>query len=332
MLLPLLYRNLSSLGIIDPDMKIYQGVQRKTWAKNHLVLHEIWGILQKFQDAGIKAMLLKGSVMTTLYYKDYGLRPMEDVDVLVPIEKAMESMQILLKLGWKFKKDIYTFVPEINEKILNYSKEKTFINPNGLLIDLHWHLMDECTYENGDNDFWTASVPVQINENLVVYTLSPTGQLLHIIVHGMRSNPHPLMRWVSDAILIMNPEQELDWERLIWQAESRRIILPIKNGLYYLNDTLGVAVPNQILNIIRTIPVTSFEFHELFFLRSKGKFFAALGRKWYQYRRLENKKSFTGQLSGYLKFLQYFIEAKHLCQLPVSLIVYGLKKTVARYI
>ena len=329
MLLPLLYRNLSSFGIIDPEMKIYLGVQRKTWAKNHLVLHELWGILQKFQDAGIKTMLLKGSAMITLYYKDFGLRPMRDVDILVPTEKAMESMQIFLNLGWEIQKHIYTYIPEINEKRLDYSKEVTFINHIGLTIDLHWHLIDECTYASGDDDFWLASVPVQINGNLHVCTLNPTDQLLYTIVQGSRSNPYPLVHWASDAILIMNQEQELDWERLISQAKSRRIILPVKNGLNYLNDILGVAVPNHILNIIRTIPVTPFEFHELYFLTSKGKFFAAFGRKWYQYRRLENKKSFMGQLGGFLKFLQYLIGAKHLWQLPVCLLIYGLKRTSA---
>jgi len=323
MLLPLLYRNLSSLGIKDPNMSRYQGVQRKTWAKNHVVLHEMEALLQKFHDAGIKTMLLKGSAMIILYYKDYGLRPMEDVDILVPTEKAMEAILVLYKTGWSFKE---LSGPIFSKKYPSVNEENHFTNPRGLEVDLHCHLLNECAYAGGDDDFWMASVPVRVGGNLTVHALNPTDQLLNLIVHAMRWNPQPLMRWAADAMMIMNHEQELDWERLISQAKNRRLILPVKNGLTYLHDLLGAPVPDHVLNKIQKTPISPFEYHEFHFQKSPGILFAAWGRKWFQYRRLENKKSFTGQLWGFLKFLQHFMEVKHFWQLPVYIIVFGVRR------
>jgi hypothetical protein len=324
MLLPLLYRNLSSLGIQDPDMNLYQGVKRKTWAKNHVVFHEMRTFLKKFHDSGIKTMLLKGSAMILLYYKDYGLRPMDDVDLLVPVEKAMESIKILYELGWWIRKDSG---PVFNEKYPAFVLENHFENPNGFQVDLHYHLLDECSYAGGDDDFWMASTLARMDANLNIHTLNPADQLLHVIVHAMRWNPQPLLRWVADSMMILKNEPEIDWERFIEQATSRRLILPAKNGLTYLHELSVAYVPEHVLNEIQKIPVSSFEYHEFHFQKSPGKLYSGLARMWYRYRRLDNRNTSSVNLLGFIKFLQYSREVKHAWYLPFYLISFGVRRS-----
>jgi len=323
MLLPLLYKNLLSSGVEDPDMSRYQGVQKKTWVKNQVILHEIWELLQKFHAAGINTMLLKGSAMITLYYKDCGLRPMEDVDILIPVEKAKEAIQILFRQGWRIQKNSG---PAFNEKYPALTGENHFENSRGLLLDVHWHLLDECLYAGGDDDFWMASVHARPDGDLTVNVLNPADQLFHLMVHAMRWNLQPLVRWVADAMMILNNEQDIDWERIISQAKSRRLILPVKNGLTYLHDFLGAPIPDHVLNEIRKTPVSPFEYQEFHFKSNSGKLFEGLVGTWFRYRRVENRKSFTGRLWGFLKFLNYYMEVKHSWQLPVYIISYGIRK------
>jgi hypothetical protein len=224
------------------------------------------------------------------------------------------------------KKHIAPLPPTFNENHPDFTNETHFENPRGFQVDLHWHLIYDCSYAGCDDDFWTASVPVRINGDVTVHSLNPADQLFHLIVHAMRGNPQPLMRWAADAMMIMNQEQELDWKRIISQAKNHRLILPVKNGLTYLHDLLGAPVPYPVLNEIQKTPISPFEYHEFHFQKSPGILFAACGRKWFQYRRLENRKSFAGRLCGFLKFLQHFLGVKHSWQLPFYIIVLGVRR------
>ena len=323
MLLPLLYRNLSSLGLKDPNMNRYQGVQRKAWAKNHVVFHEIGILLRKFRDVGIKTMLLKGSAMIILYYKDYGLRPMGDIDILVPVEKAKEVIQILFNQGWRIQKNSG---PTFTEEYPALIGENHFENTQGLLLDVHWHLLEECAYAGADDDFWMESVEANIHGDLTVNVLNPTDQFFHVVVHAMRWNSQPLVLWAADAMMILNNEHAIDWKRIISQAKSRRLILPVKNGTTYLHDLLGAPIPDHVLNEIQKIPISLFEYHEFRFKNHSWKLFEGLVGTWFRYRRVGNNKSFAGHLWGYLMFIKYYMEVKHLWQLPFNITTYGLRK------
>jgi hypothetical protein len=52
-------------------------------------------VLQKLRDRGIEAMFLKGSFLSRVVYKDPALRPMSDIDILVPTGKAEEAFMML---------------------------------------------------------------------------------------------------------------------------------------------------------------------------------------------------------------------------------------------
>ena len=67
----------------DPLMGKLKGVYRHTWYGNQLRLRDAAVVLGELHRRGIEPMLLKGAALTLLHYRDFGLRPMEDVDVLV---------------------------------------------------------------------------------------------------------------------------------------------------------------------------------------------------------------------------------------------------------
>src|SRR5215470_12661875 len=91
-MLPLLYRNLQKHEIKDPVMEKLKGVYRHTWYKNQILFSRMAAILRSFQEAGIDVMVLKGTALVLLHYKDYGLRPMNDFDVLVRLKQSSEAI------------------------------------------------------------------------------------------------------------------------------------------------------------------------------------------------------------------------------------------------
>jgi len=45
--------------------------------------------------------VLKGTSLIVHYYQDYGVRPMNDFDFLVPTSRAPEAVALLRRLGWQ---------------------------------------------------------------------------------------------------------------------------------------------------------------------------------------------------------------------------------------
>ncbi len=99
-LFPLAYRNLGAQGVKDPLMNIFGWFYRSTLSENQRMFAQIADLLDAFRCAGIETMLLKGAALILLHYKDPGLRPMVDFDILVPAAKAAAAIKTLSELGW----------------------------------------------------------------------------------------------------------------------------------------------------------------------------------------------------------------------------------------
>ena len=94
------------------------------------------------QQGGIETMLLKGAALLILFYKDAGLRPMTDVDLLVRRDQANRAIQLLTSLGWKSK---YSSP----EALIPFEQAGEFRNGDNQSLDLHWCLMWEGRQELG---------------------------------------------------------------------------------------------------------------------------------------------------------------------------------------
>ncbi|MCI0453372.1 MAG: nucleotidyltransferase family protein [Candidatus Dadabacteria bacterium] len=279
-LFPLLYFNLRLNGIEDPLMNIFQWVYRNTLNNNRMLFQKIPELLNCFYNEGIQIMLLKGASLTLLYYRDYGLRPMIDVDMLVHTEKALDAIKLLTKLGWRstitplkgFTK--IGFLSKLGwtpkeRQFEDFSKEyfsvrhaHDFINPEKFTIDLHWHLLQGYNEVNADLDFWDGAASTRV-DNIPAVALNPTDLLLHVCAHGVRWNPVPPIRWIADAITIVNKAQEeINWDRMIALVKRHRLILPIKEALSYLKAFLLVPVPETVLDELQTFSISKTEFFE----------------------------------------------------------------------
>ncbi len=100
-LLPLVYRNLVNRNVKDPVIGKLKAVYRRTWRDNQLLFHRVSGLLRSFCDAGIETIVLKGAALALLHYKDSGLRPMNDFDVMVRVEQMAAAIDVMRKHGWK---------------------------------------------------------------------------------------------------------------------------------------------------------------------------------------------------------------------------------------
>ncbi len=230
-LLAATYANLVDLEIEHPFMHDMKEYKQKTWLETQLLFHQTEPAIRALEDAGIPTMLTKGAALVLRHYRDYGLRPMADFDVVVPTEQAGDAMATLEANGFQL-------MPEHAQlDDLKRLHAATFVTDIGRQLDLHRHVIGGCP---DDGPFWNNAVPVVLGDTNTM-TLSPTELLLHVCVHGVRANPVPPIRWVVDSAVIIRGG-EVNWDRLVRASRKFRFSHRMRAALVYL-DRFDVGVP-----------------------------------------------------------------------------------------
>ena len=189
-LLPLVYANLRRLGADDPELPRLKGLYRHAWYRNQLLFRRVAEVVRRFREAGVETLVLKGIALSVLHYRDSGVRPMEDADVLVRPDRAAEAVGLLLASGWR--------PLEVVPAYLEVKHAHPFEHEAGERLDLHWNALWEAA---PDDDLWSAAVPLEVAGEPTL-ALDPTDQLLHVCVHGVQWDPTPAIRWVADAVTV----------------------------------------------------------------------------------------------------------------------------------
>lgn len=311
-MVPQLYRNMQRHGVKDPLMERLKGVYRYYLYKNEILMHRIGSLLTAFEEAQIQTMVLKGAALIQLYYRESGLRPMLDADVLVHANQAEQAMEVLTTLKWKPR------IPQPQNRI-PIIHSTPFEDEGGRQVDLHWHLFWECFNAGADDDLWENAIPIKIG-GAQTLALNPTNQLLHTCWHGARWNEVPPIRWVADAMSILGASSaEIDWDSLFQKARRHRIVLPVKDSLEYLKKKFDAPVPDTVLESLSAVRISAIE-RENYEVTlnpmtppSTGKILRML---YYDYRWLSSSTSARFKTLAFAKHLQARWNIERLSHVP----------------
>ena len=245
-LLALVYKNLLAQGADEPLMPRLKGIYRYWWCSNQRLFYRAAAVIRGLSQAGIPSVALKGAAASIAYYQDTGVRPMGDIDLLVPLDRAAEAVAHLGRLGWKPAR------PRVGD-LIRYQHSVQMVHTTGETLDLHWHVLAECVHPSSDEGFWKRAVPIRLL-NAATLALGPTDALLHAIVHGMRWNAEPTVRWVADAMAILHASEDaIDWNLLELEARKQRVLLRLTMGLEYLERFMGAPIPDAVLERLRAL-------------------------------------------------------------------------------
>ncbi len=307
-LLPLLAHNLGELD--DLLIKRARGVLRHTWSRNQRLFHRTAPALRALQAEGVPVMLLKGAALVARTYGHAGLRPMNDLDVLVPLEAASRARQCLANLGWR-----PTYF--VREGQLPHLHAIGLGDGSGAEIDLHWHAVFECRRPGDDNAFWNSARSAS-HAGLSVLVPSATDLALQIATHGLRWSDSPPINWVADLFwLLRTAQSEVDWERLIERARTASLLLQLRLALAYVAEELTAPVPARALAVLATQRVRAGERLELRLRSAPPALLRGLLLHWFDYRRLV-PGGVGRRLTGFPHYLRTIWEAPSLARLPVT--------------
>lgn len=302
--LPLVYWNLEKQGFRHPLMGMLRGIRRRAWYENRLLFRRLAPVIEMLHRAAIPTLLLKGAALALLYYPDPGLRPMDDLDVLVPEAQALQTLRLLESQGCKQEgKNAGGF--RFREGDLGFRHSLQLFHRDGRQIDVHWHVLYLASFGGADQPFWEAGVPL-VFEGIPTRALCASDQLLHACAHGPMWNPIPPMRWVADAFIVMR-SLKIDWQRLLMLAERFRLVATVREGLEYLASVLAAPIPPEVLAALRRIKLSKPEELEYQRLRKPWPLLGPIDSvlATYQvYARCMRGETRFAKLAGFPRYLQ----------------------------
>jgi len=278
-LLPLLDANLRRHGIDDCLGGALGRAREQAAARNRALFQGGRRLLAALAEAGIDTLMLKGGALAATLYGDAGLRPMSDLDVLVPTARARAAIDALERHGW-------TPRIAITPGFIRTQHAADMIAEGGALkCDLHWHAYWECCQPDADADLWAAST-VLVFEGVPTRTLAPADQLLHVCINGSRRARRPNLLWIPDALRLVEAGG-IDWPRLLAQAASRRFALRARTMLGYLRRAFDARVPEEVLEGLGALRVSALERREFRLGNRPQGLLGELPNYWCNYRRLD---------------------------------------------
>jgi hypothetical protein len=245
-LLPLVYRNLGPEAFDEEVAGRLKGLYRRSWTRNQILFEAAGGAIELLRERGIETVVLKGASLAVRTYRDAGVRPMEDVDLLVPFDRAEDALRAFLGAGWRTsREDPFGWV-RIHHSL-------NLLGPRGGSVDLHWYTLWQPA---ADSAVWEAAVPIELGG---VATLAPcdADQLLLTCVHGTPWSPLPPFRWIADAIVLVREAGEgLDWGRIESEARRRQLTVAAAATLSYLAEEFEAPVPAATIDRLAAAPST----------------------------------------------------------------------------
>jgi hypothetical protein len=190
--------------------------QHKRWTARAMAMQRellrVHGILEA---AGIPHVFLKGTYLAYCVYPHPALRPLRDLDILIPPERLMDARAALIAGGLSTV-DRYERVPE---SVKDAAPHLPPLLAGNVSVELHkriFHLKRDADAGpdlTEDPGFWERCVTGTV-AGTPIEAPSPTDQMLHIIVHGVYDHQlanGPLL--LSDVALLV-AAGGVDWGRL----------------------------------------------------------------------------------------------------------------------
>jgi hypothetical protein len=262
-LLPLLYKNLAANQVEHPEMTRLQGVYRRHWYSNQLIIRELTTVLHAFQTAAIHCLVLGDAALLGYYGPDFGVRPIEQLDLLVSPQDAAQAMQVLAELNWNAKVKLTDSFMTLHSKIGLW-------NSSHQLLHLHWRIFGTDIPANPKDELWQTADVVSLN-HYSIRTLNPVAQILYICTRITAADGAIAPLWVADFVKLVgtNSRQEF-WELLIDHAINARLALPLQRLI-----NAGFAIlelpPSSVVQRIQSLPISLLE-------RLEQRFGEMLGR------------------------------------------------------
>ncbi len=176
---------------IPENHRLREGLRqprRNLEIQHQLVKHQLVPLLKAWNNAGLKAMLIKGFWLAEFVYERPGDRGYGDIDVLMPLDQTQEAIHLAITLGWKV-----IFNNQISGNEYSHEVSNITSKDNSITIDLH-HLALQTVQAWGQHKpkrltraFWKSAIK-QPWQGTNVWLPEPTDGLILNMLNRARGD------------------------------------------------------------------------------------------------------------------------------------------------
>jgi hypothetical protein len=221
---------------------------------------ELKRILHILQSAEIPVVLLKGAALARSVYPTPGLRPMNDLDLLIPRSYVTQALPDPTGYSARFVQQFLgeqTFVRTPAEQSsvgdhLGQEALPVIATGQRVGLDLHWRLLTVEWYRNtarlDDDALWAAARPLDCG-GIAAWQLSPEDTVIHLCLHAAIQHAYicPALSYVDIDRVVRVSDPGVDWDLLRKRTAAFRVGPPVYFGLCFAERYLGTPVPAGVL-------------------------------------------------------------------------------------
>ncbi len=241
---PLLQRALRAgnalAALPEPVQTRLEEARRATALDNLRNYGQFRQIARALHERKIPLIALKGLQLAELVYRDISLRPMSDLDILLPQAQVEEAIAVLAALDYEREPSLPNgYDIKLNHRRLN------------ILVEVHWTLGTQSEhYTPPIEDVWRSAQAARLGDADAL-VMSPEFLLLHVCAHLSYHHLFALdFRALCDIAEIPRAHPALDWKLVIEQGRRHGWGRGIAAALRLARDHVGAQVPEETLAAI----------------------------------------------------------------------------------
>ena len=248
--LPMLYVNLDKACLLadfpQPFVERCKESWRRTTLTNLNLAHVCGQVISLLQAAQIPIVALKGIYLAHHIYPHSGMRPMGDIDLLLPKADLGKARDILLQQGYEQMAEVS--YAEIQAEVEIAHHLAPFVKEGSPTIELHWHIVKpgEGHLVFPVEDLWRRTVACEIG-NVPTLALTNEATFVHLCMHlsyhhlfafGLR----PL---VDIHTMVSSLGERMDWDEIVACGDAWQVRRGICLTLAVVHRLFGTQIPAQ---------------------------------------------------------------------------------------
>jgi hypothetical protein len=265
----LIYHNLKLFDILDliprEARRTLLRLSHRTEYQNRLLSKELNKIVKLFAEAQIPVMVPKGIALVELIYGDCKLRPLIDLNMVIPKNKIDIAKEILLKNGYR------AWAQDPSQGSLFSQLHLAKLAESEVHVLLQWHLINWPRINAFDmNRVWEEAQHARLAGQQVLI-LSPVDLVLYLCLqpdkHGVLNIPavqnedpakfvftewtnNRLIRFVDIYEAIRHHKEAIDWKLFLQRSVEAGIDQSVYASLNWVSKIMGRVVDSSVIEAI----------------------------------------------------------------------------------
>lgn len=242
------YRHLKRYADLLPKsaMERWESLNYGTSLRNADIYDEINDLARAFSEKKIRVIFLKGVFLAERIYKDIGLRPTTDIDILVKKEDIPVADEMLRSSGYIRPACYEDFLANDPSHInaVFYKRDTT----GNFCVHLHRHLVnstwpvDRLVKKIDMERIWSLAGSYRIGDTDIL-SLSPEHLLIYLCLHGFSHSFDRLVLLTDILETLRHYGDGLDWDLVMQEAERFDLSMVLVSSLIFTSKILGFELP-----------------------------------------------------------------------------------------